>query len=145
MALSRSTTKRSTARAPRAVGAKRASPGAAPAGPQIRIMFRKAIAMGPGKADLLRAIERTGSISAAARELGMSYRRAWLLVDTMNQCFQSPLVETLTGGQHGGGARVTEVGQDVLRRYLEMEAKAARSVQKELSEFARLMTPTPKG
>jgi molybdate transport system regulatory protein len=150
MALSGSTTKRSTARqaAPpeRSGGAKRASAGAASAGaalagPQIRIMFRKAIAMGPGKADLLRAIDRSGSISAAARELGMSYRRAWLLVDTMNQCFQHPLVETLTGGQHGGGARVTEVGHDVLRRYLEMEAKAARSVQKELSEFARLMVP----
>jgi molybdate transport system regulatory protein len=147
MALSGSTTKRSTpphaARPERASSAKRAR-AAAPAGPQIRIMFRKAIAMGPGKADLLRAIERTGSISAAARELGMSYRRAWLLVDTMNQCFQSPLVETLTGGQHGGGARVTEVGHDVLRRYLEMEAKAARSVQKELSEFARLMALAPK-
>jgi molybdate transport system regulatory protein len=103
-------------------------------------MFRKAIAMGPGKADLLRAIEQTGSISAAARKLGMSYRRAWLLVDTMNQCFQAPLVETLTGGQHGGGARVTDLGHDVLRRYLAMEAKAAESVQKELAEFTRLMT-----
>ena len=110
-----------------------------PDGPQIRIMFRKAIAMGPGKADLLRAIEATGSISAAARTLGMSYRRAWLLVDTMNQCFKSPLVETLTGGQHGGGARVTELGQDVLRRYVEMEAKAAESVRVELAAFARLM------
>jgi molybdate transport system regulatory protein len=112
--------------------------------PQIRIMFRKAIAMGPGKADLLRAIEQTGSISAAARELGMSYRRAWLLVDTMNQCFKTPLVETLTGGQHGGGARVTELGQDVLRRYVVMEAKAAASVRRELSEFARLMASLPK-
>lgn len=109
-------------------------------GPQIRILFRKAIAMGPGKADLLRAIEATGSISAAARELGMSYRRAWLLVDTMNQCFKSPLVETLTGGQHGGGAHVTELGQDVLRRYLAMEAKAAHSVKDELAQFARLMS-----
>ena len=97
---------------------------ALPARPQIRILFRKAIAMGPGKADLLRAIEETGSISAAARTLGMSYRRAWLLVDTMNQCFKSPVVETLTGGQKGGGARVTDLGHEVLRRYLEMEAKA---------------------
>jgi molybdate transport system regulatory protein len=123
-----------------AAGAKRPAKVADAQGPQIRIMFRKAIAMGPGKADLLRAIEQTGSISAAARELGMSYRRAWLLVDTMNQCFRSPLVETLTGGQHGGGARVTELGQDVLRRYLDMEAKAARSVERELAEFARLMS-----
>ncbi len=107
--------------------------------PQIRIMFRKAIAMGPGKADLLRAIEAAGSISAAARELGMSYRRAWLLVDTMNQSFKSPVVETLTGGQKGGGARVTELGYEVLDRYLAMEAKAMASVQKEMAEFIRLM------
>jgi len=107
--------------------------------PQIRIMFRKAIAMGPGKADLLEAIEHTGSISAAARSLGMSYRRAWLLVDTMNQCFKSPVVETLTGGQRGGGARVTELGHDVLTRYLAMDAKAAASVRRDLAAFSRLM------
>jgi hypothetical protein len=71
--------------------------------PQIRIMFRKAIAMGPGKADLLQAIGETGSISAAARRMKMSYRRAWLLVDTMNQSFDEPLVETATGGNHGAG------------------------------------------
>jgi molybdate transport system regulatory protein len=110
-----------------------------PPRPQIRIMLRKAIAMGPGKAELLRAIEETGSISAAARTLGMSYRRAWLLVDTMNQCFKLPVVETLTGGQKGGGARVSALGHEVLRRYLEMEAKAAASVQKELAQFTRLM------
>ena len=112
---------------------------AASSKPQIRIMFRKAIAMGPGKADLLRAIDETGSISAAARALGMSYRRAWLLVDTMNQCFKTPVVDTLTGGQKGGGARVTDIGHDVLNRYLEMEAKAAASVKKDLAEFMRLM------
>jgi len=107
--------------------------------PQIRIMFRRAIAMGPGKADLLLAIERTGSISAAARTLGMSYRRAWLLVDTMNQCFKSPVVATLTGGQRGGGARVTKLGHDVLARYRAMDAKAAASVQRDLAAFTRLM------
>ena len=107
--------------------------------PQIRILFRKAIAMGPGKADLLRAIGETGSISAAARQMEMSYRRAWLLVDTMNQCFRAPVVETLTGGQKGGGAQITELGQEVLNRYLQMEAKASASVQKDLAEFTRLM------
>lgn len=107
--------------------------------PQIRIMFRKAIAMGPGKADLLRAIAETGSISAAARKMEMSYRRAWLLVDTMNQCFSTPLVETATGGNHGGGARVTEFGKDVLERYQRMEAKATASVARELEDFAGLM------
>lgn len=108
--------------------------------PQIRIMFRKAIAMGPGKADLLRAIAETGSISAAARRMEMSYRRAWLLVDTMNQAFQTPLVETATGGSHGGGARVTEFGKDILERYQRMEAKATASVSRELEDFASLMS-----
>jgi molybdate transport system regulatory protein len=107
--------------------------------PQIRILFRKAIAMGPGKASLLEAIERTGSISAAARDLEMSYRRAWLLVDTMNQCFRQPLVSTETGGQKGGGAHVTEFGHEVLRRYLDMEAKAAASVDAEMAQFVKLM------
>jgi molybdate transport system regulatory protein len=111
--------------------------------PQIRIMFRKAIAMGPGKADLLEAIAGTGSISAAARRLGMSYRRAWLLVDTMNQCFDRPLVETATGGSHGGGARVTELGHEVIRRYRDMDLKATAAVARELAEFSRLMTRSP--
>lgn len=110
--------------------------------PQIRILFRKAIAMGPGKAALLEAIDRTGSISGAARDLEMSYRRAWLLVDTMNQCFKQPLVSTETGGQKGGGAHVTEFGQDVLRRYLAMEAKAAASVEGEMAQFVKLMSKT---
>jgi molybdate transport system regulatory protein len=112
--------------------------------PQIRIMFRKAIAMGPGKADLLQAIGEAGSISAAARRMKMSYRRAWLLVDTMNQCFDGPLVETATGGNHGGGARITELGQEVLRRYREMDAKASAAVSKEIVAFTRLMTRQPE-
>jgi molybdate transport system regulatory protein len=99
--------------------------------------------MGPGKAELLRAIERTGSISAAARDMEMSYRRAWLLVDTMNQSFRQPLVSTETGGQKGGGATVTEFGQNVLQRYLEMEAKAAGAVESEMSEFVKLMRTVP--
>ncbi|MEO8004180.1 MAG: LysR family transcriptional regulator [Betaproteobacteria bacterium] len=102
-------------------------------------MFRKAIAMGPGKADLLRAIQETGSISAAARKMEMSYRRAWLLVDTMNQSFKSPVVETLTGGKTGGGAAVTELGKEVLARYSEMEKKATASVARELRTFTELM------
>lgn len=125
--------------------AKAREPGAAgrTPKPQIRILFRKAIAMGPGKAELLQAIERTGSISAAAREMDMSYRRAWLLVDTMNQSFKQVLVSTETGGQRGGGARVTEFGQEVLQRYLAMEAKAANSVSSEMAEFVKLMVKLP--
>ncbi len=112
--------------------------------PQIRIMFRKAIAMGPGKADLLQAIGETGSISAAARRMKMSYRRAWLLVDTMNQCFDGPVVETVTGGKDGGGARVTDLGQEVLQRYREMDAKASAAVSREIVAFTRLMTRQPE-
>lgn len=107
--------------------------------PQLRISFRKSIAMGPGKADLLGAIAETGSISAAARKLGMSYRRAWLLVDTMNNCFRLPVVETLTGGAQGGGAQVTAFGLDVVRRYRAMERKAASSVAHEMAEFSGLL------
>ena len=68
------------------------------------------IAMGPGKADLLEAIAREGSISAAGRALGMSYRRAWMLVDTMNRCFRAPLVETHPGGGKNAGAQLTPEG-----------------------------------
>jgi len=114
-------------------------PGAEALRPQLRISFKKSIAMGPGKADLLDAIAQTGSISAAARAMGMSYRRAWLLVETMNRCFRSPLVETATGGEHGGGARVTDLGRAVVRRYRAMEKKATASVSREMADFASLM------
>lgn len=107
--------------------------------PRLRILFGSDIALGPGKADLLDAVARTGSISAAARAMGMSYRRAWLLVDTMNACFRRPLIETVTGGQGGGGARVTDFGLDVLGRYRAMETKAAAAVAAEMRAFARLL------
>jgi molybdate transport system regulatory protein len=76
--------------------------------------------MGPGKAAMLKAIAATGSISAAARSLGMSYRRAWLLVDTMNRCFANPLVETTAGS----GARVTKRGEEALADYRAMVERA---------------------
>ena len=107
----------------------------------LRIRFRGLIAMGPGKADLLRRIERTGSISAAAREMKMSYRRAWVLVDIMNRAFRNRVVETSTGGRRGGGARVTRFGREALRRYLAMESKAAASVRADLAAFRRLLVP----
>jgi molybdate transport system regulatory protein len=107
--------------------------------PKIRILIGAVVAIGPGKADLLEAIDRTGSISAAGREMDMSYRRAWLLVEAMNANFERPLVETVTGGHSGGGARLTGLGSEVLRRYREMEAKAATSVAKELRQLAALL------
>jgi molybdate transport system regulatory protein len=81
------------------------------------------IAMGPGKADLLEAIGQYGSISAAARALGMSYRRGWLLVDTMNRCFHEPLVEARAGGGQGAGARVTPAGEAALAAYRALSAQ----------------------
>lgn len=84
---------------------------------QTRLFNGDEIAFGPGKAELLLAIAETGSISAAARKMNMSYRRAWLLVDTMNRCFKSPLVSSVAGGNLGGGACLTTTGKEVLSRY----------------------------
>ena len=85
------------------------------------------IAMGPGKADLLEAIAREGSISAAGRALGMSYRRAWLLVDTMNRCFRAPLVETHPGGGKNAGAKLTPAGEAGLAAYRAFSSQVERS------------------
>jgi molybdate transport system regulatory protein len=93
---------------------------------KIQLYCGEEIAMGPGKADLLDAIEREGSISGAARVLGMSYRRAWLLVDVMNRCWQEPLVTT-TPGMASGGARVSTYGQTVLQQYRALQAQALRA------------------
>lgn len=108
-----------------------------------RILFGKAIAIGPGKAELLERIIDTGSISAASRQMGMSYRRAWLLVDTMNQCFSSPLIETAAGGSGGGGARITPLGEQVLALYRQIEEKTATAVADELSELSAFLAPHP--
>lgn len=106
---------------------------------KIRIPCGNESAIGPGKADLLDAIQRAGSISGAAREMGMSYRRAWDLVDTMNRCFVQPLVMTAAGGSHGGGAQVTEFGLEVLRRYRDLDKKANASVASELEAFSVML------
>jgi len=107
--------------------------------PRVRILIGAATALGPGKVELLQAIDRHRSISGAAREMGMSYRRAWVLVDTMNRCFASDLVVTATGGKGGGGAEVSDLGLEVVRRYRDMEAKAAKSVEAEAQAFAALL------
>lgn len=86
------------------------------------------IAMGPGKADLLEAIAREGSISAAGRAMGMSYRRAWLLVDTMNRCFRAPLVETHPGGGKNAGAKLTGEGEAAIAAYRGLLARVEGGV-----------------
>lgn len=92
---------------------------------KIQIACGDALAMGPGKADLLEAIIEHGSISAAGRALGMSYRRAWLLVDEMNRCFAPVVVETIKGGGRERGARVSPAGMAVLKAYRDMEREAS--------------------
>lgn len=94
---------------------------------RLQIMCGEEIALGPGKADLLEAIAMEGSISAAGRKLGMSYRRAWLLVDTMNRCWRDPLVATLPGGVARKGAKLTDRGHFVLRHYRMLQAAVART------------------
>jgi molybdate transport system regulatory protein len=103
---------------------------------RARIYCGDEIAMGPGKADLLEAIGREGSISGAGRALGMSYRRAWLLVDAMNRCWAPPLVETVAGGGRERGARLTEAGRLVLERYRGLQALLAGAGQSD--EYASL-------
>lgn len=104
-------------------------PGAPTLDLKIRLYSGDEIAMGPGKADLLDAIGREGSISGAGRAMGMSYRRAWLLVDTMNRCFAMPVVETHPGSSKGGGAKVTAFGAELLANYRAVQEAAERGVQ----------------
>jgi len=106
---------------------------------RLRVTRGDDIAVGPGKIDLLEAIARTGSITAAAKELGMSYRRAWLLVDTMNRNFKSPVVAAETGGTHGGGAAITDVGAQVIERYRRIEATAARAAAADIRALRALL------
>ena len=99
------------------------------------VRLRLLLGDGPGKADLLEAIDRHGSISSAAKSLEMSYRRAWLLVDTMNQCFEQPLVKSAKGGSGGGGAEVTEQGREVLAAFRSLQAELDRAVDARLAQF----------
>ena len=106
---------------------------------RIRIVYGDEFALGPGKADLLEAVAETGSISAAARRLKMSYRRAWLLVDEMNRCFRRPVVGTATGGKGGGGAAITDYGLAALKQYRALEKRVSSVVGKSLPAFERML------
>jgi molybdate transport system regulatory protein len=109
----------------------------------LRVLADKHPAMGPGKAQLVAAIDATGSISAAARAMNMSYRRAWQLVEAINESFSQPVVVTATGGKRGGGARVTPFGRDVIRRFRAMEDKASAAIVKDLRSFSRHLKRQP--
>ena len=113
---------------------------------RIRIVFGEEEMIGPGKADLLERIHRAGSISAAGREMNMSYKRAWMLVETLNAMFREPLVESTRGGPQGGGATLTDTGRRVLDLYRRFEAEAAASGASGLAEMqAMLRDPRGRG
>lgn len=106
---------------------------------RLRIMRDDQIAIGPGKVALLEAIGDSGSISAAARRFGMSYRRAWLLIDEMNKTLLAPVIVTATGGAHGGGAQLTDSGRAIIRHYRAVEAKAHKAAAVDLAALTALL------
>ena len=109
---------------------------------RIRLVFDDGLKVGPGKADLLELINKTGSISAAGREMGMSYKRAWSLVDEMNGAFVSPLVESSRGGANGGGAILTPTGNKVLGAFRALESKMETACADEIAVISDLLTDT---
>jgi molybdate transport system regulatory protein len=101
----------------------------------IKIDFGTEVRLGPGKVRLLELIAETGSISAAARQMEMSYRRAWLLIDEVNGIFGNPVVETATGGAGGGGAKITPLGEAVVAAFRDIENNATELVQTKLAKL----------
>lgn len=95
--------------------------------------------IGPGKIALLEAVREHRSISAAARELDMSYRRAWLLLDALNQSFKTPVVSTATGGKHGGGAELTSTGEQIVKLYRDLEKAAQSAASPHLKALQQLV------
>jgi molybdate transport system regulatory protein len=110
----------------------------------LRLDFKTGERLGPGKIALLEAIRRTGSISAAGREFGMAYRRAWLLTDELNRIFGKPLIEARGGGRNGGGAALTKLGEEVVALYRAAEAKAKKSAGKEIRTIERALSGAPR-
>jgi molybdate transport system regulatory protein len=104
---------------------------------RIRIYFGDGHSVGPGKVQLLEAVRELGSISAAARSLGMAYRHAWELIDDMNQCFRSPVVTGTSGGRAGGGATLTPFGEEVVRRFRSMEKRARKAMAGDVEALDR--------
>ena len=108
---------------------------------KLSVVLASGARFGPGKAALLESIRDTGSISAAAREMGMSYKRAWLLLDSVNQAFSEPVVTAATGGSGGGGATLTAFGIEVLERYRRVQDEANRVAAEDLDALARRTRP----
>ncbi len=108
---------------------------------RISIVLESGARIGPGKAKLLESIRDTGSISAAARDMGMPYKRAWLLLDSMNRAFKEPVTEAATGGAGVGGATLTPFGADLLERYRRLQAAAEVAAANDLEVLARAALP----
>lgn len=109
---------------------------------KLRLLFDHAM-FGPGKAELLERIAAAGSISAAGREMGMSYKRAWMLVEEMNAAFRDPLVSSARGGSGGGGAQLTDTGHEVLRLYRAILSDAQTAVAKPVSALESMLADRP--
>lgn len=110
---------------------------------KLRFDFPDGTGLGRGKIELLEQIGRSGSISAGGRALGMSYRRAWLLIASLNQAFRKPVVETAHGGEHGGGALLTPFGREVIRRFHGMERRAHRAAMPDLKALGAALAAGP--
>lgn len=108
---------------------------------KLSIAFDSGARVGPGKAALLDSIRATGSISAAARSMGMSYKRAWVLLDSINHAFAEPVVTAAPGGATGGGAALTAFGTELLERYRRIEAGAAALAAEDVAALARCARP----
>lgn len=104
--------------------------------PRLRILFGARRLMGPGRADLLEGIRDSGSIAAAGRLMGMSYKRAWSLAEDLNRTFDAPLIEMHRGGAAQGGARLTVLGHEVLDRYRAMQRASDRAIAADLAALA---------
>lgn len=112
---------------------------------RIRIVFGEDAMLGPGKADLLERIRDTGSIAAAGRSMSMSYKRAWMLVDSMNAAFREPLVESSRGGAKGGGAYLTDTGAEVLANYRKLEDIMAEAGAARINAIQSMLRDIPGG
>jgi molybdate transport system regulatory protein len=104
---------------------------------RLTLVLNSGARIGPGKAALLESVHSSGSISGAARAMGMDYKRAWLLIDSLNQAFKSPVVERSTGGTGGGGATLTPFGEELLARYRKLEATAHKLAASDLKALER--------
>ena len=107
--------------------------------PRLRIVWAEEVALGPGKADLLGLVDETGSIREAAERMNMSYMRAWKLIQTMNACFQEPLVVAERGGNVRGGARLSKTGQQALALYRQMERTCLQKTQESWRALSSLL------